>query len=457
MTGGTAVSPPTAGTAGAALLLRGAPATGTMRKGRAGLPAVTPPGMRAHRPGGGPVPLRRPRATGAMTRSRPGGLRPTISPLPTTPPWTSPRMSTPQRTARPGSPGSTQRTTSPPKSCLRRRPGPPSAPPQRPGRRLAGPTRTARRHPHQPSARAGRGSAASGTTPTTGRAANGTSSPTSSTGRSCPRTNHWRPWPSLPGRRATPRRHRPSPRPPSRHVRSVTPGPPGRPRQPREAPKNCPGPGRQEAAPPGWRLQSASRAAAGGSARHSAMPWNAMPWKPSPSASRSGPGSSPRYLPHGQRPRRPPPAVPFRPEHTRRWTPGGTRCATLAVIRLWTPAFPVAGDTGAYGAPDAGSLPTRDAGRHPSLDAAFPAALDACRHPSLDAGFPATPATGRHPSLDAGFPAALDAGRHPSLDTGPHTAGDPSLVMLTGLAGTPPPPVPGALEDDPLTSPSHSR
>jgi hypothetical protein len=101
--------------------------------------------------------------------------------------------------------------------------------------------------------------------------------------------------------------------------------------------------------------------------------------------------------------------------------------------------FPAAGGTGAHAVPNAGSLPTRDTGRHPSLDAGFPA-----------------PDTGRHPSLDTGFSAVPDAGRHPSLDTGPRPARDADLAMLTGLAGTPPPPVPGALEDDPLTSPSFS-
>jgi hypothetical protein len=80
--------------------------------------------------------------------------------------------------------------------------------------------------------------------------------------------------------------------------------------------------------------------------------------------------------------------------------------------------------------------PARDTGRHPSLDA-LPAARDTGPH-----------ATGGYPPRDAG--------RHPSLDTGPRPARDPSLVMHGGPSSSPPPRVPGALDDDPLTSPSFS-
>jgi hypothetical protein len=105
---------------------------------------------------------------------------------------------------------------------------------------------------------------------------------------------------------------------------------------------------------------------------------------------------------------------------------------------------------------DTGRYPVRETGRHPSLDTGFPATFDTGPHPSLDTGFPATFDTGPHPSLDTGFPATFDTGRHPSLDTGPRPARDPSLAMLGGLTDAPPPPVPGALEDDPLTSPTFS-
>jgi len=93
-------------------------------------------------------------------------------------------------------------------------------------------------------------------------------------------------------------------------------------------------------------------------------------------------------------------------------------------------------------------------GQHPSLDTAPYTARDGGRHPSLDTGLPA--ARGGHAARDTGPLPARDGGRHPSLDAGPRRRRDPGLAALSGLASAPRPPVPGALDDDPLTSPSFS-
>jgi hypothetical protein len=64
-------------------------------------------------------------------------------------------------------------------------------------------------------------------------------------------------------------------------------------------------------------------------------------------------------------------------------------------------------------------------------------------------------------SRDTGPHAARDTGPQPRLDprrrdtTGPQPTRDRDLAMLTGPASAPPP-IPGALDDDPLTSPSFS-
>jgi hypothetical protein len=77
--------------------------------------------------------------------------------------------------------------------------------------------------------------------------------------------------------------------------------------------------------------------------------------------------------------------------------------------------------------------------------------------------------SGPRPSRDTGPHQARDTGPHPAWDTGPQPrpehrrrdatgpqpTRDHDLAMLTGLASAPPP-IPGALEDDPLTSPSFS-
>ena len=69
--------------------------------------------------------------------------------------------------------------------------------------------------------------------------------------------------------------------------------------------------------------------------------------------------------------------------------------------------------------------------------------------------------SGPRPARNTGPYAARDTGPQPRLEhrrrdtTGPQPTRDRDLDALTGLA-SPPPPIPGALEDDPLTSPSFS-
>jgi hypothetical protein len=121
-------------------------------------------------------------------------------------------------------------------------------------------------------------------------------------------------------------------------------------------------------------------------------------------------------------------------------------------------------DTGPYAVRDTGSYPAQGTGRHPSLDTGPYPAQGTGRHPSLDTGPYPAQGTGRHPSLDTGPHPARTTGSHRSPDTSSHAFGggsvlphDHDLAVLTGLAGgAQPPPVPGALDDDPLTSPSFS-
>jgi hypothetical protein len=71
----------------------------------------------------------------------------------------------------------------------------------------------------------------------------------------------------------------------------------------------------------------------------------------------------------------------------------------------------------------------------------------------LDSGPRPSNGTGPHQARDTGPQPRPEHRRRDA--TGPQPTTDPDLAMLTGLASAPPP-VPGALEDDPLTSPSFS-
>jgi hypothetical protein len=75
----------------------------------------------------------------------------------------------------------------------------------------------------------------------------------------------------------------------------------------------------------------------------------------------------------------------------------------------------------------------------------------------LDSGPRSSRDTGPHSSRNTGPYPARDTGPQPRRrdTTGPQPTRDQDLAMLTGLASAPPP-IPGALEDDPLTSPSFS-
>jgi hypothetical protein len=79
--------------------------------------------------------------------------------------------------------------------------------------------------------------------------------------------------------------------------------------------------------------------------------------------------------------------------------------------------------------------------------------LDSGPHPSRDTGPHQARNTGPYPASDTGPQPRLEPLRRDA--TGPQPTRDRDLAMLTGLASAPPP-IPGALEDDPLTSPSFS-
>ena len=71
----------------------------------------------------------------------------------------------------------------------------------------------------------------------------------------------------------------------------------------------------------------------------------------------------------------------------------------------------------------------------------------------LDSGPRSSRDTGPHPARNTGPQPRLEHRRRDA--TGPQAASDRDLAMLAGLASAPPP-IPGALDDDPLTSPSFS-
>ena len=108
---------------------------------------------------------------------------------------------------------------------------------------------------------------------------------------------------------------------------------------------------------------------------------------------------------------------------------------------------------GARQAPPA-SLPPR---REPGGAAAGRSYPDP--HAVLDTGPQVPRNTGPHARRDAGPYPARDTGpqpreEHRGRDTGAHATSDRDLALRGGLVG--PPPIPGALDDDPLTSPSFS-
>jgi hypothetical protein len=79
--------------------------------------------------------------------------------------------------------------------------------------------------------------------------------------------------------------------------------------------------------------------------------------------------------------------------------------------------------------------------------------LDSGPRPSRETGPHQARSTGPHPAMDTG--SQPSPGHRRRDTTGPQPTRDPDLAMLTGLASAPPP-IPGALQDDPLTSPSFS-
>jgi len=92
--------------------------------------------------------------------------------------------------------------------------------------------------------------------------------------------------------------------------------------------------------------------------------------------------------------------------------------------------------------------PARREADSPAASRSYPegrSVLDSVSHSARD--------TGPHPVRDTGPQSRLEPRRRDT--TGPQPTRDRDLAMLTGLASAPPP-IPGALEDDPLTSPSFS-
>lgn len=100
--------------------------------------------------------------------------------------------------------------------------------------------------------------------------------------------------------------------------------------------------------------------------------------------------------------------------------------------------------------------PSRREADTPAASRSYPeprSVLDSGPRLSHDTGPQQARNTGPHPARETGPQPRLEHRRRDT--TGPQPTRDRDLAMLTGLA-SPPPPIPGALEDDPLTSPSFS-
>jgi hypothetical protein len=150
-----------------------------------------------------------------------------------------------------------------------------------------------------------------------------------------------------------------------------------------------------------------------------------------------------------RRARTPAPAERDMPSRNERTEPREPVTERLPVRTRQQPPAP--GARRDAGAPLAGSYApgprsARDTGPQPRRD------------PLRDSGQWARHDTGPHPIRDTGPLAPRDTRpppEQPRRSTAPNPARDRDLAMLAGLASTPPP-VPGALDDDPLTSPSFS-
>jgi hypothetical protein len=108
--------------------------------------------------------------------------------------------------------------------------------------------------------------------------------------------------------------------------------------------------------------------------------------------------------------------------------------------------------------------PARREADAPAASRSYPegrSVLDSAPRPSRDTGPHQARNTAPHPARDTAPHPARDTGPQPRLEprrrdaTGPQPTRDRDLAMLTGLVSAPPP-IPGALKDDPLTSPSFS-
>ena len=150
--------------------------------------------------------------------------------------------------------------------------------------------------------------------------------------------------------------------------------------------------------------------------------------------------------------RTPAPAPPARdlPSRMERTEPREPVTERLPVRARQQPPAPAArreADTPLAGPSySAGPRSPRDTGPYPRRDPLRDTAPRARR----DTGPLAMQGTGPHPARDSG-----PRPERPRRSTGPDPARDRDRAMLSGRASAPPP-IPGALDDDPLTSPSFS-
>jgi hypothetical protein len=134
--------------------------------------------------------------------------------------------------------------------------------------------------------------------------------------------------------------------------------------------------------------------------------------------------------------------------------PGARRDAGAPLAGSYAPGPRSARDTGPQGRRD----PLRDTGPQSRRDPLRDTGPQGRRDPLRDSGQWERRDTGPLPIRDTGPLPPRDTRPRPEQlrrSTAPNPARDRDLAMLAGLASTPPP-IPGALDDDPLTSPSFS-
>jgi len=175
----------------------------------------------------------------------------------------------------------------------------------------------------------------------------------------------------------------------------------------------------------------------------------ARPSRPATDAASKAPvngGAKAKPAPRDSRPARQPPSdrdmqrdLPSRKERADQREPVTERLPVRAA-RQAPPSLP----------------PARREADAPAASRSYPeprSVLDSGPRSSRDTGPHQSRNTGPHPVRDTGPQPRPEPRRRDA--TGPQSTRDRDLAMLAGLASAPPP-IPGALEDDPLTSPSFS-